>query len=297
MNDSSGWARRLVLAGLAVGALAVMLAGSPSPEASAQGAPTDTPAATATPPFQWIVPDTRDSRNRIHVDPFEKRFRVDYVDENNRLVQGTPIAVPRMVKTNKLVTFKYYDANRRCETATPNPSGNGPAVAPTPGRCPVSVWATLDRQRRQVRATIFRRTTRGHYVSNVINRATPLPLPQAPEPAVAISNFQVQPKRKIIRATDQLSFQNNNTLSCTIQFNSVRPPGQLPAADPTDFDLGVISPGQVARGFPRLVPTPTPTLSPDGTPEPRPDIWRPGEHVYTGSCGSIRLSGSIVVPD
>jgi hypothetical protein len=201
-----------------------------------------------------------------------------------------------MQKTSRQVTFKYTDSTRPCETPTPIVPG-GVSVYKTPlPRCPMYVWATLDRQRQDVRTTIFRRTYGGHTTRYVNNRPTPLALPVAPDPAVAISNFQLVPKRRIIQATEQLSFQNNTTLPCTIQFNSVRPPGQVPA-NPNDFDLGIIPPGQVARPFPGLLPTATATVSPEGTPPPKPDIWRPGEHLYSGSCGAIRLSGSIVVPD
>ena len=294
VEDAPSVARRWLIVVAGIAALIVLLVGSGS------GAPdtavaAGTPGPTLTPTFQWVVPDSAQPRNRLHVDPFDRRFQVDYLDENGRPVQGTPISLPSMHITNRQVNFAYTQSNRICETATPDPTGNGPAVTATPARCPMYVWAMLDRQRKQVRATIFRRTVSGHMVSSVINRATPLALPVAPDPAVVIQNFQMVPKRRIIQPTDQVTFQNNTTLPCTIQFNSQHPPGQ-PPANPDAFDLGVISPGRLATPFPPLLPTPTPTLAAGATPTPRPDIWRSGEHLYTGSCGNIQISGSIVVP-
>ncbi len=284
-----GW-----LIALVVWALAVLVAGASSEEASAQAA--GTPQPTATPTFQWVVSDQTDGRLRIHVDPFQRRFQWDGLNDLGTPEAGTPISVPSMQTRSRRITFQWSSLNRPCPTATPVAVGAGPKATPTPGRCPMFVWATLDRSKQQVRATMFRRTTNGHTVMQVLNRPTPLALPKAPDPSVVIDNFSLSPKRRIIRATDQLYFQNNTTLPCTIQFSSTRPPGKAPA-DPTDFDLGVVPPGQVARAFPRLLPTPSPTPGPIvASPTPKPDLWQSGEHLYTGSCGDIQLAGSIVVP-
>ena len=160
------------------------------------------------------------------------------------------------------------------------------------------VWATLDRVRSDVRATLFQRTANGHTVTYVNNRPTPLALPKANEPAVVIQDFQAVPKKRIVQSTDQVSFQNNTNLPCSITFNSIRPPGTLPGGDPTDFDLGEIQPGQVSRPFPRTAPgTATPTVVSQNQSAPKPIAWRGGEHVYTGNCGSIRITGVIQIPD
>jgi hypothetical protein len=299
-----GWSadagRRCLLIAAALAAFVVLMVGVPSPEASAANAPATAtpggPTATVTPTFVWIIPaESQGAKNRLFVDPLERRFRFDYLDENNKLVPGTPVSVDTIRATDKVVTFKWADMNRVCETATPAPPGKGPVASPTPGHCPMFVWATLDRQRKQVRATLFRRTVSGRLVANVVSQQTPLPLPTAPDPSVAIQDYKMVPEVRIIQPNEQLSVKNNMPERCQVRFDSTKRPGKAPDADATDFDLGFIGSGQISRKFPR---TPVPVGTPTATVTP-PTLWNPGQHLYTVLCdGSSReIRGYIVVPD
>lgn len=285
--------RGVLLVAAAFAALVLLVAGTPSPEASAQTTGgSATPLPTATPPFLWVIPPLgTPAPSRLYVDPLDGRFRFDYTDERNRPVPGTAVAISGMRATDRVVSFKWSDTKRPCETATPAPPGRGPVATPTPGRCPMYVWATLDRQRRQVRATLFRRTVGGKLVANVVARSTPLPLPTAPDPYVAIQDYHAVPRRRIVQPTEQVSFKNNMPRPCRVTF--LTRPGKAPA-DTRDFDLGYVGAGQVSRKFP-LVPTPVGT--PPSTPTAVPDIWSPGEHQYKVDCGgNTAVYGTIVIP-
>lgn len=294
--------RRCLLIAAGLAALVVLLVGTPSPEAQAANAPATAtpsgPTATPTPPFLWIVPPVSDpsARSRLYVDPLDRRFRFDYTDDSGKLVQGDSETVGSIRATDRIVTWKWSDTTRMCETATPAPAGKGPIATPTPARCPMYVWATLDRGRQQVRATLFRRTVSGRLVAQVVAQKTPLPLPTAEDPFVLLQDFQAIPKTRIIQANQQISFKNNMSISCDVIFDSIKTVG-VPPADPADFLISHLGPGQISRKFP-ATPSPTATTTTSGNPTPAPNIWHSNDHAYTVKCDgtSTEIDGIIRIP-
>src|SRR5690348_6491850 len=108
MDEGQGAGGRGWLLALVVAALAVLVAGaSSSQEANAQVA-----QPTATPTFQWVVSDTTDPRMKLHVDPFQKRFQWDGLNDLGTPEVGTPISVPSMRTNTKQVSFQWSSLNR-----------------------------------------------------------------------------------------------------------------------------------------------------------------------------------------
>ena len=267
---SHGFGSRIAIAAI-IGLLAFVMyiASQPIYEVSAAN---DTP--TPTPVFKWTVNDPT-TGNTLEVDPFSRT--VTFRAPRGAAPTVVIASVPDMFVSKRRVTWKWNNPERD-----------------------VLIWGTIDRARLDVRATLWRKAKPRPLVDrlNVKPASSVLALPSAPDPFVIIRDLQLLPRTKIIRSTEQLSFQNESLGPCSIAFDQA--PGKSPAANTSDFDLGVIQPGRVSRLFPRAVVSLSPTPTPDttGGSALKPQMWRTGVNFsYTVQCGEIQRVGFVVVQE
>ncbi len=269
-SSSDGPGTRFVVA-MIVGLIAFVMyiASQPIYEASAAN---DTP--TPTPVFKWTINDSI-TGNTLEVDPFSRT--VTFRAPRGAAPTAVSASVPDMFVSKRRVSWKWINPERT-----------------------ILIWGTIDRARLDVRATLWRKAKPRPLVDqlNVKTASSVLALPSAPDPLVIIRDLQLLPRTKIIRATEQLSFQNESLGPCSIAFDQA--PGKSPAANANDFDLGVIQPGRVSRLFPLAVVSLSPTATPDtsGSSPLKPQMWRTGVNFsYTVQCGEIQRVGFVVVQE
>lgn len=266
------WSGGRVAVPLLMAALLLLLviggAASGVQSASAQVPPTAT--------FVWLVQNTtagaqcgREPRNNsdcLHIDPINRRF----VYFQNRATPGTtPIAadVRDMLVTQQRVRWSWSDTARN-----------------------VFVWGNVDRVRRTVRMTMFRRERSSTFRTSLFRQGTPLTLPSPPDPAVTIQDFRFSPRRKIIESTQQLSFHNSSRLRHRIIFD--RSPGNEPTTGrPYSPTVGDLDPSRISPLYP-VRPAVLPTPVADAEPEV---LWKAGTYTYTCLIHPF-MTGVIVVP-
>lgn len=272
------WWLGLLVAPVAL--LAMLFGASPADQTYAQANP------TATPTFVWLVPNNvrgncglnTNNDNCLHVDPINQQF-VYYPDK--RTPNATPIyaKVRSMVVSQQRVSWQWNDPSRTFFV-----SGN------------------VDRVRKTVRMTLWRREKSGVAQSRLFNSGTPRTLPLALDPRIVIVDNKFVPNRLVINRDQQVNFQNQMREKMAIQFS--RAPGGVEPSDPTwiyqpNFNLtrgvglpnGELLAGRIAPPFP-LRPANPPTPIPDA---PKLVFWQPGTYAYTCSIHRNFRAGFVQV--
>jgi hypothetical protein len=274
-----------------VALLSMLFGATPAEETYAQA-----PAATATPTFVWLVPNSArgncglgnpNNDNCLHIDPINQQF-VYYPDK--RTPNAAPIAakVRDMQVSQQRVSWKWNDASKT-----------------------YFVWGTVDRVRKTVRMTLWRRESNGVAQTHLFNSGTPRTLPVANDPRIVIQDNKFVPNRLVINRHQQVNFQNQMRQAMAIRFRdpprSCGEPSQpCEPSDPTwayqeTFDLyrgvglprGELLAGRVAPPFPlrpRVLPTPVPNADP-------PVFWEVGDHFYRCAIHPNFKGGVITVRD
>ena len=250
-------------------------------------------AQTAEPTFVWQVPHNvrgvcgtgNANDNCLHVDPIEQQF-IYYPDK--RTPGATPIRakVRDMEVTQQRVSWKWNDASRS-----------------------TYIWGHVDRVRKTVRMTLWRREKNGVAQSHLFSSGTPRTLPLANDPRIIAQDNRFVPNRLIISRGQQVNFQNKMRVPMAIRFND-GPGGTEPSnpslcrttpSDPACWNFRAdfcfvasmprceLAPNRIAVPFP-VRPAVLPPPAPDADP---PVFWRVGNHFY--SCTIHGFNGVITV--
>jgi hypothetical protein len=238
-------------------ALLSMLSGAtPAGQTYAQSPPTPT--------FVWLVPHgargacgngARNNDNCLHVDPINQQF-VYYPDQ--RTPNATPIAakVRDMEVSQQRVSWKWNDPTRT-----------------------YFVWGSVDRVRKTVRMTLWRRERNGVAQTHLFNTGTPRTMPLAADPRILIQDNKFVPNRLVINRGQQVNFQNRTREKMVIVFS--RSPGGIEPSNLSwvfrpDFCSVLVRcelpANTIAPPFPVRPPNP-PTPLPDADP---PVFWSGG---------------------
>ena len=269
---------------LAPVALLSMLFGAAPDPISAQVVATDTPVSTATPTFVWLVPNNgrgtcgngpNANDNCLHVDPINQQF-VYYPDKRTPNASPIEAKVRDMEVSQQRVSWKWNDTSRT-----------------------YFVWGTVDRVRKTVRMTLWRRERNFVAQSHLFSSGTPRTLPLADDPRIAIQDNKFVPNRLVINRHQQVNFQNQMRSAMAIRFTDS--PGGVEPSNPTGWifrsDFCSILPrcelaaGRIAPPFP-VRPTNPPTPLPDADP---PVFWRVGNHFYVCTIHPNFKGGVITV--
>jgi hypothetical protein len=253
-------------------AVLFMLFGATPQQTHAQSPATNTPLPTATPTFVWLVPNSprgacgngiNANDDCLHIDPINQQF-VYYPDK--RTPNATPISarVRDMKVSQQSVTWKWNDTAKN-----------------------YFVWGTVDRVRKTVRMTLWRRERSGVAQSQLFSSGTPRLLPIANDPRIVIQDNRFVPNRLVINRNQQINFQNQMRQPMSIKFVAEHTGGVEPS-NPSWLFVGdfcralpncVLPAGRIAPPFPIRPPNP-PTPVPDADPI---EFWSRGT-TFTYYC-------------